>query len=365
MQVQERPRHDTRDVSGALARSCTCVRRIWRASRPLWWRITRGSRRSARGRSSGTGRRCTGGGCSSPTYRARTWRRGRGGCWGPRTGRTAACGRCSISAGRGPGTTTPSWRSTSVSSMRRWARPMACSSSTGATCRSRGRTRRGWPVNGAGPRARRIIAKPASSWATPAAKGRPCATGGSIGRRPGSPRRTRSAGRPALSPRTRPSRPRTRARGTWWSGRCGGGRGARGATCDEGFGDDPAFLARLDAFDLCYLAAAPGATQVGPLHDPATGQERARPQAWAPPQTASRKGPAWAGAGASRQPAQAARRRHRRRAPGGGVAALPHLRRKQRAAGGRLCRRARHHNARPPTGAGGLGGVAPDSGGAG
>jgi len=67
---------------------------------------------------------------------------------------------------------------------------------------------------------------------------------------------------------------------------------ARWVTCDEGFGDDPAFLARLDALDLCYLAEVPCATQIWPLHDPATGQERARPQAWVPPQTASRKGPA-------------------------------------------------------------------------
>jgi len=67
---------------------------------------------------------------------------------------------------------------------------------------------------------------------------------------------------------------------------------ARWATCDEGFGDDPAFLARLDALDLCYLAEVPCATQVWPLTDPATGQERTRPQVWVPPQTASRKGPA-------------------------------------------------------------------------
>ena len=67
---------------------------------------------------------------------------------------------------------------------------------------------------------------------------------------------------------------------------------ARWATCDEGFGDDPAFLARLDALDLWYLAEVPCATQVWPLTDPATGQERACPQVWVPPQTAARKGPA-------------------------------------------------------------------------
>jgi len=67
---------------------------------------------------------------------------------------------------------------------------------------------------------------------------------------------------------------------------------ARWAACDEGFGDDPAFLARLDALDLWYLAEVPCATQVWPLTDPATGQERACPQTWVPPQRTSRKGPA-------------------------------------------------------------------------
>jgi len=67
---------------------------------------------------------------------------------------------------------------------------------------------------------------------------------------------------------------------------------ARWLTCDEGFGDDPAFLARLDALDLSYLAEVPCATQVWPLTDPATGAPRSRPQSWVPPQTASRKGPA-------------------------------------------------------------------------
>ncbi len=67
---------------------------------------------------------------------------------------------------------------------------------------------------------------------------------------------------------------------------------ARWVVCDEGFGDDPAFLARLDALGLSYLAEVPCATQVWPLADSATGEERARPQSWVPPQTASRKGPA-------------------------------------------------------------------------
>ncbi len=67
---------------------------------------------------------------------------------------------------------------------------------------------------------------------------------------------------------------------------------ARWATCDEGFGDDPAFLARLDALGLSYLAEVPCATQVWPLTDPATGQPRPSPQSWIPPQRTSRKGPA-------------------------------------------------------------------------
>ena len=67
---------------------------------------------------------------------------------------------------------------------------------------------------------------------------------------------------------------------------------ARWVACDEGFGDDPAFLARLDALDLWYLAEVPCATRVWPLADPVTGRGRPRPRSWVPPQTASRKGPA-------------------------------------------------------------------------
>jgi SRSO17 transposase len=67
---------------------------------------------------------------------------------------------------------------------------------------------------------------------------------------------------------------------------------ARWAVCDEGFGDDPALLARLDALGLRYLAEVPCDTQVWPLHDPATGQPRPAAQHWVPPQKASRKGPA-------------------------------------------------------------------------
>jgi len=66
---------------------------------------------------------------------------------------------------------------------------------------------------------------------------------------------------------------------------------ARWAVCDEGFGDDPAFLARLDALNLSYLADVPCATQVWPVTDPVTGQPRPSPQSWVPPQRVSRKGP--------------------------------------------------------------------------
>jgi len=66
---------------------------------------------------------------------------------------------------------------------------------------------------------------------------------------------------------------------------------ARWVTCDEGFGDDPTFLARLDALDLSYLAEVPCATQVWPLIEPATGQPRPSPQSWVPPQRATHKGP--------------------------------------------------------------------------
>jgi SRSO17 transposase len=67
---------------------------------------------------------------------------------------------------------------------------------------------------------------------------------------------------------------------------------ARWVVCDEGFGDDPALLARLAALGLHYLAEVPRDTQVWPLHDPATGQPRPHPQRWVPPRKASRKGPA-------------------------------------------------------------------------
>jgi SRSO17 transposase len=66
---------------------------------------------------------------------------------------------------------------------------------------------------------------------------------------------------------------------------------ARWLVCDEGFGDDPALLARAEALHLSYLAEVPCDTQVWPLTEPATGTPRPAPQTWVPPQVASRKGP--------------------------------------------------------------------------
>ena len=66
---------------------------------------------------------------------------------------------------------------------------------------------------------------------------------------------------------------------------------ARWLACDEGYGQDPTFLDRVAATGLWYMAEVSSATHVWPLVDPATGEERPRPQLWVPPQVASRKGP--------------------------------------------------------------------------
>jgi SRSO17 transposase len=66
---------------------------------------------------------------------------------------------------------------------------------------------------------------------------------------------------------------------------------ARWLACDEGYGQDPAFLDRVAATGLSYMAEVPRATHVWPLSDPATGEERARPTLWVPPQVATRTGP--------------------------------------------------------------------------
>jgi SRSO17 transposase len=65
---------------------------------------------------------------------------------------------------------------------------------------------------------------------------------------------------------------------------------ARWLTCDEGFGNDPAFLDRVAACGLWYLAEVARSTHVWPLVAP-DGESAQAPSVWVPPQTSSRKGP--------------------------------------------------------------------------
>ena len=67
---------------------------------------------------------------------------------------------------------------------------------------------------------------------------------------------------------------------------------ARWVVCDEGYGDSPAFLERLAAAGLWYLAEVPRDTKVWPLLETDGQTQRRRPSSWVPPQTRSRKGPA-------------------------------------------------------------------------
>lgn len=67
---------------------------------------------------------------------------------------------------------------------------------------------------------------------------------------------------------------------------------ARWVVCDEGYGDSPAFLERLDGAGLWYLAEVPRDTKVWPLLEVDGQTLRPLPTAWVPPQTQSRKGPA-------------------------------------------------------------------------
>ena len=67
---------------------------------------------------------------------------------------------------------------------------------------------------------------------------------------------------------------------------------AQWVACDEGYGDSPAFLQRLDATGLWYLAEVPRDTKVWPLLVTVGQTDRRRPSTWVPPQTQSRKGPA-------------------------------------------------------------------------
>jgi SRSO17 transposase len=67
---------------------------------------------------------------------------------------------------------------------------------------------------------------------------------------------------------------------------------ARWVVCDEGYGDSPAFLQRLDATGLWYLAEVPRDTKLWPLLEMDGQTKRARPSSWVRPQVPSRKGPA-------------------------------------------------------------------------
>jgi SRSO17 transposase len=67
---------------------------------------------------------------------------------------------------------------------------------------------------------------------------------------------------------------------------------ARWVVCDEGYGDSPAFLERLDGAGLWYLAEVPRDTKVWPLLEVDGQTPRPHPTSWVPPQTRSRKGPA-------------------------------------------------------------------------
>jgi SRSO17 transposase len=66
---------------------------------------------------------------------------------------------------------------------------------------------------------------------------------------------------------------------------------AQWLTCDEGFGNDPAFLDRVAACNLWYLAEVSRSTHVWPLREAESQVVRAAPRVWVPPPTSTR-GPA-------------------------------------------------------------------------
>ncbi len=63
---------------------------------------------------------------------------------------------------------------------------------------------------------------------------------------------------------------------------------AQWLTCDEGFGNDPAFLDRVAACTLWYLAEVSRSTQVWPLREAESQAARAAPSVWVPPPTGAR-----------------------------------------------------------------------------
>jgi SRSO17 transposase len=65
---------------------------------------------------------------------------------------------------------------------------------------------------------------------------------------------------------------------------------ARWLACDQGYGQDPAFLDRVAATGLWYLAEVPGLTTVWPLQDVATGRASPAPQVRVPPPPPGHRG---------------------------------------------------------------------------
>ncbi len=126
------------------------------------------------------------------------------------------------------------------------ARTMACSTLSAPTFPSMGGIRWAWRPSGAATPARRITARRGSFWAMPAAKVPPCLTGACTCRSPGLVRITRSCGRPAGFPKGPPAETKHELAAQLVEEVMADVRlPARWVVCDEGYGDAPAFLARL------------------------------------------------------------------------------------------------------------------------
>jgi DDE superfamily endonuclease len=126
-----------------------------------------------------------------------------------------------------------------------------------------------------------------------AGRERPCLIDGCTCLSPGLARIARNSGRTAGFP-TRPAAETKHELGAQLVEGiiASGWLTARWVVCDEGYGDSPAELSRLDAAGLWYLAEVPRDTKVWPLLETDGRTERALPSSWVPPQTLSRKGPA-------------------------------------------------------------------------